>query len=530
MYLFTNTKVLLNKRETLIVLFFICLNVLLFGLIGGYLESYEGLYSSICSGLYTDFAIVDYFQDFHTLLFAGYAFINKIFPSYNIYGIVLYVLNICSLLFFAFVLYQYFKEYILLFFICYVFFAVDSILNIASNRIVITFTVLCFITLINSGVGKVNHIIVFFVFTMCLLIKSEIVLLIAFVIISAAFFIGKLNRFFVIYFLYALVYFIVLQYLFAHYFTEERLAFLYYEFDFIDKSNIDYSKLTLLQTLDVQAFKNYNIVDSVHFTSEFYKSIQYDNFFFTKMNLLQSFSNTFILIKSTYEYVLLNIVLILILSYKKTSKYSIVLVYIFLFPILVSLIINIPERFIITYFSFLALVSLWLLLKDGGFEQQNYYIVLFLVVTGLILSKFPSKIRDYEATQFKVESFFHRLDTINRNDKPIVINNVEYMGRYFPTNPFYRLEHKNITFLNFWYLTSYNSYVLYWKNLCHCNPFSLRDKLNYIVNENIDFIVSLSEFKLLESYVYKKYNIRIKLDNLRKFDDTLYLATIKIQN
>jgi hypothetical protein len=505
-----------------ILYLFILINTILLYFIGGYLEDYEGLYASISRGLYTDYALNDYFQDFHTLLFYIYTLINKTFPTYNVYGIVLYILNILSLIFFAYVLYKYYKQYIFLFFLCYIFFALDSILNISSNRIVITLISTTLFYLLNTEINCKKYVLSFLIFTFCLLIKSEIVILISFVYLFGIFFTQKSNKIYLSLFIYSLLYFILVQYLYSIFFTEARQTFLYYEFDFIDKSNINYSILNNSQLIDVIAFKRDNIVDSVHFTSDFYNSIHYDNFLFSKTNIYQSLAKTFSIFKTTILYLLINILFILLLIYNKKYRHVVLCLFILIFPFFVSLIINIPDRFITTYNSILAIFILRLLIINRKWVQ--FYKIIFLTSITLILIKIPSEINRYQSTQDKVESFFNKI--VNLNEKNIVINNVEYMGRYFPVDPFYRIKETNLTFLNFWYFTTYNSYISYWEKLCSCNPLSINEKLNCIIDNNLFFITSDKDFINLSYYIFNKYNKKISIKNRIRFDDTLFLCNL----
>lgn len=517
--------IILNSRMKFFA--FVLLNIVLIFFIHGYLESYEGLYSVIVHGTYTDPAISDGLQDFHTLLFSLYARINQFFLNYNIYGIILYLLNLFSLTFFAYVLNSYFKKYVILFFLCYTFFAIDSILNISSNRIIITLVLTVYFYIIQKGLNKSNLLSLLGILFFCLLVKAEIVLLLS-VIFTLGLLISKqLDKKYVFLFLFILMYFIVIQTVFAKCFTEARQTFLYHEFDFIDKSNIDYKKLNASQLLNVNAFKNNNLVDSIHFTNSFYEQIKFDNFFFSKMNFKQSFINTYKTLNITFSFFFLNLFLLSLVFFLKT-KYRLLAIYFFLFPLFTSLIINIPERFIITYFSFLTLFLIKLIIENE--EHTNQYkvicsVVLVLAIINLLI-KVPSEKNNYKQTQFKVEHFFNTIDKLKLGEDFLVIHNVEYLGRYFPTDPFYKIPNKNVAFLNFWFFNSYNSYINYWKNKCKCNPLSIIAKIDFMVENNIKFVISDDDFKILQEYIYAKYGKMLKANRICIFDKELYVIKL----
>lgn len=504
---------------------FIVLNAMLFCVIGGYLEDYESLYASICRGLYTDYAINDYLQDFHTVLFSVYSFVNSKFPDYNVYGIWLYVLNILTLCYAGFILFKLFKKFPLFFFVAYLFLALDSILNISSNRIVIVLTSSVFVHLLLNH--RLHFFIPFIVYSFCLLVKPEIVVLISFTLIVALWIENKLTKKQLILFAYGLFYFLLIQFLFKHFFSEARQTFLYYELDFFDKSNIDYGHLTATQLLQVDAFKKFNIVDKVHFTNAFYKSIEYKHFYFSWLNIKQCLTSISWIVRQSYVYVLVNIILIALLIWKSNKRTVFCALFLCLSIYVVSFIIKIPDRYLETYYALTALFFAWILITQ--FKWQRLFLLVFSVACLLILTSFPAKMEQYKNTQTKVERFYTTLYAQNAADSLFVINNVEYLGRYFPPDPFYKIKRQNCTFLNFWYFTTYQSYISRWEKLCRCNPLSLQEKVDFIISNHIPFMTKMKDFLVLKQYLYKMYKMKIRIENFTKVDKDLYQLHLKYQ-
>lgn len=522
------------------ILIIIVVNLLLYILFGTYFEEYEGILSSLIHGTYTNYAVNEWNVDTHFLLFWLYATINQYFPNIQIYGFVLYALNWVGLLCFGLVLFRILyvnikNESKVLFLLLYSIIAVDYTVNLGTTRIafMLVVTIFAFVQSYLDEKKKIrlfHWIFLFVLFLLISLMRTEIVLLTTLCYIALLIIHVKLYKQVFLFLFIASTVYVVYNIVAVHFLSEARQVYYFKEFDFIDRDNINYKHLTKLQLLDVTAFKQYIISDKEHFTLKFYDAIANDISRFNVNSMIVTLTNSIKAFRISWVYVLLAFISNVLLFFKKMdNKMSRFLHVLFcmVFPVLLCMYLTIPQRFLVFYYSVVSIVNIVLISDINSIKRPAVYICLVFLLQILFSELSVSK--KYKAVDRYVQTASSRLKLLSdsmHTNKPIVINTMEYMGRYFPVKPLGKFEPQNAVFLNFWYFGSYSCYTDKWKSLCNGNPLSLEEKMNYIILSKRLFITDDKTFDFLKNYLYLKYKIKIKKNDIATFDGDLKLCKL----
>lgn len=519
-----------NNFKIIAILF--AINIIIYTFFGSYLEEYEGMLSSFVHGTYTHYAVREWNIDAHFLLFGLYSYINQFFPNLQIYAIILFLYNLFALTAFGLTLYHIiniraFKYPFLFFCILYCIIAVDYILNLGSTRIAFLMTVslIAYVELKRLQAVKISRtkwILLIVLLCYFCLIKVEIILLTFIVYI----FLLILHKRFYYQVLLLLTVVLLVMFLYniiiSNYLNEARQVFYYKEFDFFDKNNIYYEHLTKLQYLNVEAFKKYLILDKEHFTMSFYNSIALPQGIGTMLSIVSLFFDSLGSYLNSLPYLIFALIsgLILVLNNKNRKLWFMQVAFCFLFPFTLSIVIIVPERVLIPYYSIIGIVNILIICNC---EKSFKYAIFLSAITCFFSIKYDIRTKfENEKIAQAAQTSVNKISLLNlkyKLDKPLIVNTIEYRGRFFPIKPFYKNNRQNAIFLNFFFFNSYNCYLDAWKEVCNCNPLSLSEKVDFIISSGSLFVISDEAFIFLQKYFLQKYNkkiIRIHIDDFDK--------------
>jgi hypothetical protein len=524
------------------------INFILFYFLGSYFEAYEGAISSFVHGTYAN-PCTSYFDiNNHFITMSIYEYITPFFPEIQVYGVMMYVYNFLILTLLGMLLYRILKinvcsKILFIYLFIYLFISIDNIINLSSTRISILISVgiFCYIEsnrLELKYISKVKRIIMLFVFVFACLMRPEAVLLTSllytFIIIIFKRFYIKSLTFISISVLIFMTFIIVIN----NFSSEAKQVFIFKEKEILDKNNFKTSGLEDGVNLDLMAFIQYGITDKEHFTLKFYDEISKftakNGFssileFIKNRTYLNTLKHTVDESKSAWYYVAFFILTALLFIKNKTrirNQFIIYFFFILLVPFVVCVNTIVPLRFLIPYFSVMSCINIILYLYYNDLDIKLR--ILFLVVLLLMLfSSFQQRKKYLHADVIynKTVRNLIALNNITNLKTPIIINIIDY-EKYFPVNPLQKVDKQNALFLNFFYHGAYDFYIKSWKDVCHCNTFSIKEKMDYIVAKKNLFLISDDAFDFMKLYFEKKYQLHLYKSEVSKFDDELNVCTV----
>jgi hypothetical protein len=508
-----------------------------------YYESYEGLLSTLVSGVYTVPCLKDWNNDLQFLMLPLYACLNQKFVNVQVYGITLFILNWLSLSFLGVLLYNTLliirkSNIVVLFFLCYSILSIDNFMNLSSNRIafVLSTSIFWMIELYRYREKKINivcGICSALLFIIACLVRFEVVLLCSLFYLVILVVYKKLHPVAVSCFLISLLFFTVYHILIATTATEAKKVAMYKEKQFFDREDINYGKLTALQSLDVTAFKDYQLMDQEHLKLSFYNSISKSNshpkhaFYLLdgislKSSLLLIIFSASECLKIWYYPLFLSLLTLFAIIKQRNKRYVWISAFFFLFPIALSAYVYVPLRFFVPYFSILCILNIVFYLHRNLLSYRQIccatFIMFIFVISGAAIQKKHNKIlqQDYEQTS----RLLKRLTDRTASGKYIAISNIMF-SKFFPVQPFSGTKRLNILFINFYFFESYYCYQDTWTSISQCNPYSLFDKLNFIIDKKLYLIIDLNTASYLKKYIKLKYHKDIVFTKFANFDSQL---------
>ena len=541
------SKIKFYYRPIIIALLINFLSVFYFGT---FYEDYEGCLSSLVHGTYTLPATKEWYVDIQFLLFSLYGFINSLFPSIQVYGLVLVISNFIALCVAGSVFYRVLiinlKKFNIIFFtLCYFIFSVDNILNLSSTRIslILIFSVLAFVEsrrVENKKIGIGMWCILAVLLFIAYLFRVEVLFLSATIYLFVLLIFKKIHRFSLILFAISFIGFFGYNFLVTNIVDEPKLVCFYKEKEFFDRNSIDYSHLTERQALDVKAFREYGITDKEHFTWKFYNDIAIknsDNIIGWKSLLrgikisafLQTLQLSYYAIYSARYFIFFFIIASINLLIFSRSRiiHIFYIVFSILFPLLICFNTVLAERFLVPYFSALGCLSLCLSIA----EKNGKYITEMTICAFLFILLFANTkidMNDYLKANDKYQKSIVKLNSMigeNMYNNPIVICDFN-LEKFFPFNPLEQSKIQNAVFLNFYYFSISSCYIERWNQLHVKNSYSLKEKIDYIVSNNNKIIIDERTFNFLEEYYLIKYKTGLQKVNVVSFDNELVVCNL----
>lgn len=530
------------------------LNVIYLFFIGTYFEDYEGIFSALIQGVYTKPATAWWDVTNHFLILYIYEIFVKILPDYNVYGIILFIYNWICLSVAGLVLYRVLKVNLLkysipLFILLYSILTIDTFVNLNSTRQAFIFTAIVFSYIesrrFEGKILKFNEWvwISFFMFFISLL-RFEAALLFTLIY---TFIIILHNRFikwvFIPLILSGLVFFSN-KVLITNHSSEAKKVFIYKERQIFDRDNIDYKKITEAQKLDVKAITEYGIIDKENFTLRFYDSIsKYKSSYgisylldgFNLDSFITAFENSIIEFYLARYYILFFILSAFYMVFQinvKKKKFVFQVLSLFALPILMCFITIVPLRFLAPYFSILGVLNILTGLQKAS-KNASIFILLTCILVSIIMvfNAFEAK-KKYVEDTIKYRTITQKLLILNKDQadkKPIIIHNF-FDKNYFPIRPLDRLSRQNALFLNFYFFTTEDFIIESWKNVCECNPLSVKEKVDYVVSNKNLFLIDDKSFSFMFIYFKSKYGIELYRTQVSRFDNELKVCKLNYKN
>jgi len=510
-----------------------------------YFEEYEGIFSSFVQGVYTKPCLKEWNVDVHFIFYSVYAYINQILPGVQVYGLILLGYNWISLTLLGLVLFRIIRVNLkqknkYLFVFIYLIISLDSLLNLSTNRIAFTVISAAFF-FVESKLAEQKEVLrieVFLFFTTVLfsaLLRFDFAILASMIYLLLQLLNKSLNRFSVVALIVSISVALVYNMVMMQTMSEARQIYYYKELDFIMRNNFDYATLSAHYKMEVDAFYNY-IFDDIHLTWNFYNAISVRGKGEGIISLFfglhwQSFLNT--LNKSVPEYkmawyyILFAMVAGLFLTFYSINKYWLFhLIILLFFPLLFCFYVVTPLRFLVPYYSILgSFYTLIYVYSFGLTRKTNIFMAVVLVV---ICYNVYSKSQKYQYKAEQVKENLQRikeLETTFRSKNPIVINNFS-QEKFFPVNAINRFDKQYVLFQNLYYFMSYDCYIDQWREYCTCNPLRLKDKIDYVVDNQCLFIVQDLRLKYLKKYLQQKYDVILQEQLVKKFDNELNVYTL----
>jgi hypothetical protein len=522
--------------------------LVIFIVYGCYFEEYEGFLSTTVAGIYTKPAKLGWDTDVYFMLFYIIMWLVKFAGNYNLYGIVL-VFNIWLALTLAgAVLYRILKvnvpgKSVILFIILFIIISVDNIVNLNTTRLAFIYiaAIAGYIEsrrFENKAITTLESIFLSLAVIYASLIRFDAVLLFSLVYLVLLFVHKRYTRLVLIPLLISGGVYTLYHVITDRYSSKEKKVLIYKEREIFDRYNIDYDKLSPVHKLDVDAILQYCITDKEHFSVPFYDSISRYKFkggIGTFLNGLHSFSLkiTWMLSRDNfwaarYFFIFYCITGLFYLFRQTPARARYVLQYIFLgmFPFLLCFYTVVPLRFLIPFLSAAGCLNVFMAVK--GKQNYNAVVVCCAAVLFLILYEarkektvYEIKAREYHALTTQLM----QLDRTQNGTETIVINSV-YPLNYFPVKPFDKLYRQHAVFLNFYLYSADDYQIRTWKELCHCNTFSLKERTDYVVSHQNLFLIDNKAYDFMTRYFSAKYHVRLKRLNVRRFNEDLNVCRL----
>jgi hypothetical protein len=527
------------------------INVLIYILFGTFFESYESIYNSFVNGTYTLPCITEWDTDVHFLVFSMYAKINSFFPGIQVYGIVLFSYNIIALTSLGLIIYRILyvnlnSKNLLLFTVLYCIVCIDNIINLSTVRIVfigfasiIAYVESCRYE--HKPISAICQFIFYIIILFLCLLRVEVIVLSSLFYVAILFIYNQFYKAAILPLLISSIMFITYNIIILNFSSEAKKVYYYKEIDFIFRDNYNLSKLSKDDSADVSVFYK-NISNKDHFSMQFYNRIEktekqngIENIF-NGLNI-NAFINTFNKSKDEFRNSWIFIAYATVCCFflfpnKPKYRYYWLLrslLLLVLLPILPCFYIHIPARFLVPYYSVIGILNIFQYIRQRKQKSMVYYFH-FIIITAIIISDLK-----YRENYLKISDNFNTFVTsinkihttdIEKNGLPVIVCSFD-VNKNFSVNPLTGTSIQNTLIMNLYYYNSYDCYQTAWRNICNCNPLSVKEKLDYIVSNENNFIVSDATFKDLKNYVQYKYQLNLVQTNIRNFDRDLKTCNLK---
>ena len=521
--------------------------------LGSYLESYEGAFSSFLHGTYTKPCSSYLDINNHFLVMWIYEYISTFFPNVQVYGVIMFAYNWISISILGVVLYRILNVNIknnntIVFILLYFILCVDNFVNLSSTRIAFTGIVSIFgyiesCRFEEKEISFSQWIIVFFLVLFFCLMRAEAIILFSVIYLTILFIYKRFYKAALLPLLLSCIVFLAFNIIISAYSSEAKKVFIFKEKEIVDRNNFNYETLPESTKLDLLAFIQYGITDKEHFTLDFYNKIADSNLVSSNKTVVRSFIDGFQKkayfstlrhsIQESYSswcFILcfiLSGILLLRLRVDNHKKHLLFFIFILFFPFVICINTIVPLRFLVPYFSVTACINILIYLKIS--RKNNYVLFISAFCLLFILYYTVQAKRNYlkiDATFKNTSTKLELLAKQSKSENPIIINIIDY-EKYFPVKPLDKMNRQQALFLNFFYHGAYDFYINGWKDVCGCNSFSLKEKVDYIVSTGNLFLIDDYSFEFLQKYLQQKYHLTLIRNEIGNFDADLKICTLK---
>lgn len=328
----------------------------------------------------------------------------------------------------------------------------------------------------------------------------------------------------------ALCCYIVLNVTIRTYSSDSFQSFYFYELEIFDKTNYIVDQISSYDYAQLYYFINYGILNEKIFDPDFYERILNTNYshIFNSIFDIRLYKNA--LVASIPELMLslgvvstCFILLLFVVYFIHNIKDKFIAIIIFLLPSLACFYILIPNRFLTPYYGFVMimyLVFLFWRIKDR-LLMTLFAVLIVLGVTYDILKNYElgvHKQKIYDKTMLKLEE----IDRVYPNEKIYVGNLFSQEYLYFPISVNVKMQHINAHFINYLYFAAFSSYSNDWKATCKCNPYSFKEKVEFIAYSGSKILLEERMVKIYKEYFLKLTGAQLNFSRTNPNIDDLY--------
>lgn len=320
--------------------------------------------------------------------------------------------------------------------------------------------------------------------------------------------------------------------------SESYQSFYFFELEIMDKKNFSLEKIAKTDALQLYYFVTAGIINDQVFTLDFYKRIlevNQNNLINSFLNL-QLFFNTFT--ASIPEILLTKSIIVFsfflklnILIKRSACKVKIVSILMFLFPFSLCFFVILPNRFLSPYYSIISILYLFYIVRNYRPTAISLALLLGIAVictymninSSYILAKSNHDI--YEKTIVKVQLINQKYPKKQLFTGDLASNN--YL--FFPYKATAKTPITNVHYINYLYFSTFDSFKDEWKEICHCNPYSFKEKLEYIASTNSLIMLDKKMTVTYSEYYKKLYNQELIFNEVDSEIEELYTIHFNIK-
>lgn len=319
--------------------------------------------------------------------------------------------------------------------------------------------------------------------------------------------------------------------------SESYQTFYFFELEVFDKINFSLDQISKDDALQLYYFVFSGIINDQVFTLDFYKrvvDVNYNHVINSLFNI-RLFLNTFI---SSIEEILLakSIILFsfagLVFTLVKKGpalKTKATFTILFFIPIIACFYIMLPNRFLSPYYSIISIIYVFCLAK----HYQPRPISLFTFIFIAALCSYNNVLLNNKIVVYNhkiYENTISKVKLINKKHPERLLFTGNIIGGKYMFIPFKassKTFKTNIHFINYFHFSTLDSYKNEWDKICNCNPYSFKEKIEFIFHTNSLILLDKKMSETYREYYKKLYHqdlIFIEADSVIK-----ELYTIQIQ-
>lgn len=503
---------------------------------GVYFDFYEGLFACFVSGDYFS-PITDREIDLHFLLLPLYARINAFFPTKFVYGYFLLFFTIIILIYAYNIVIRYLKgtKYSLFYglFLLLIFALVCfSSLSTIKITVILAGAIISDVILFNiKNRGNIFNYLKYVVLTIIVcLLRLDIAVLLTFFLFISSLLSSRHIKQTIIISLISAAFFLSHKVMLSKT-SEAKKIFFYKEYELFDREQFNEVSLTENEKMSLSMLRFLAISDTLVYNSAFIAKVteqpgnlmsSYLSNTNTKsaLNILKKSAEAFFL---SLPYIITAFIgIIMVLFSDAVFRMKIFFILLTIFPLMISFISVIPDRFLTSYYITLsAVLSIYFYLKN---KVVTWLLTVSLMVISVIFS--IKSIQKNQSDERLYQESVASLSKLNTEGGKPIIESLNY--QFFPKCIFSERPKSDAAFLNAYLFNSYEAYNRRWQSMQVNNPLSLEEKMALIARKKMLLIMEQPRVNVYMEYFKKYYNIELVFSYNRPFNEHLNIYQVEI--
>jgi hypothetical protein len=319
--------------------------------------------------------------------------------------------------------------------------------------------------------------------------------------------------------------------------SESYQTFYFYELELFDKINFSLNQVSKEDALQLYYYVFSGIINDQVFTLDFYKRVVDTNYnhiinsFFNLRLFLNTFMSSIEEILLAKNMILLSFISLIILLAKRkpTLRFKTIFIILFNIPVIACFYIILPNRFLSPYYSIISIIYIFCI----AVYYQPRPISLFALIMVAFSCSYNNVRLNYEKVVYNqkiYENTISKVKSINTKypEKKLFTGNIiggDYM--FIPFKASSRTFKTNIHFINYFLFSTLDSFKDEWKEICNCNPYSLKEKLEYIANTHSLILIDEKMTVTYSKYYRELYNQELVFKEIDPEIEELYTIQIK---